>query len=62
MKKRGRKPGQGIKLTRDQASEIKKHYYTAEPDKRLSLRALGRKYGVSHQTIYLIVNGAIWSV
>jgi len=57
MSKRGRPFGVGLKLDQLQASAIKKKYYTT----KTSLRKLAKEFKVSHQTIYLIVNGAIWA-
>ena len=43
-------------LAQDKASEIKRRHYTT----KTSLRKLAKEFGVSHQTIFLVVRGATW--
>ena len=54
--RKGRPYGCGLKLNQGQARDIKRLYYTT----KTSLRKLAKQFGVSHQNIFLIVNGNIW--
>lgn len=49
------RPAPGRKLTEEDARFIKNHYVPR--DRECGARALGRKYGVSHQVIMRIISG-----